>query len=61
MKFPQVSDSTLSQFSPSDLNAVSSSVVQEFLSQLLTKVHTTIAIIDFVYSSHYLRMLYQCK
>ena len=61
MKFPQVSDSTLSQFSPNDLNAVSSSVVQEFLSQLLTKVHTIITIIDFVYSPHYFRMLYQCK
>ncbi len=34
----QVSDATLSQFSPSDLNTASSSVVQQFLSQLLTKV-----------------------
>ena len=49
--FLQVSDATLAQFSPSDLNTVSSSVVQEFLSQLLTKVQGHIAIvtvIDFV-------------
>ena len=36
----QVSDATLSQFSPNDLSAASSSVVQEFLTQLLTKVAT---------------------
>ena len=36
----QVSDATLSQFSPSDLSTASSSVVQEFLTQLLTKVAT---------------------
>ena len=49
--FLQVSDATLAQFSPSDLNTVSSSVIQEFLSQLLTKVQGHIAIvtvIDFV-------------
>ena len=49
--FLQVSGATLAQFSPNDLNTVSSSVVQEFLSQLLTKVLGHIAIItviDFV-------------
>ena len=35
----QVSDTALSQFSPADLEKLSSSVVQEFLSQLLVKVY----------------------